>query len=110
MSKVCYLKPIKSTHVGCVCCPGNNKILNYDTFLYHGFGGYIVTKNGDLYYSAKINDEYHNSKTLLDIEKEVCHDHDSDYRVILMLPLRGGEWQRNLDGNWYLISENKGFA
>ncbi|KQC02080.1 hypothetical protein [Pedobacter sp. Hv1] len=108
--KINYLTPIKSTHLGCACCPGNNQILSYETRLYYGFGGYLVLKNGNIYYQASSGDEFFGSKTLLDIEKEVCSDHENDYRIILSLPLRGAEWQRNLDGNWYLISENSGFA
>ena len=110
MKKIIYLQPIKSKHSGCLCCPNNNQVLSYETRLYQGFGGYTVTKNGNIYYEAKQSDEFYGAKTLLDIEKEVSNDHGSDYRVILFLPLRGGEWQRHLDGNWYLISENEGFA
>lgn len=109
MANIKYLTPIKSKHVGCLCCPGNNQVLSYDTHLYNGFGGYTVFKNGNIYYQARSKDEFYGAKTLLQIEQEVCHDHDSDYRIELFLPLRGGEWQRHLDGNWYLISENEGF-
>ena len=103
------LKPIKSTHVGCLCCPGNESDLCMDTVLYTGFGGWSIHKNGELYYMGDQNTEWEDEKKLSDIEKEAALDPDNDWRAKVFLPLRGATYQRQ-NGKWILVDENIGFA
>lgn len=102
------LEPIKSKHVGCLCCPGNLQVLDVETALHNSFGGWMVTKNGDLFYQADHDAE--EVKSIEDIEAEIGDDLESDYMAILWLPLRGASYQRQCKNHWVLVEENMGFA
>lgn len=95
---------------GCMHCPGNHDLLELDTVLYNGFGGYAVSKNGVNYYCGEPDQEWESFKTLQDIENEAVKDPEADWRVELNLPLRSGEWQRHGDSEWVLIDSGLGFA
>lgn len=103
--------PIEGIGAGCLCCSGTVQILPLDTNLYFGFGGYSVTKDGQLWYEADpTSDEMMNGKLLSEIEQDAKADPDCDWRVNLNLPLRDGEWQRHGDDTWVLIKVGQGFA
>jgi len=105
-------EPIKSTHVGCLCCPDNLQLLAMRTRLYNGFGGYHVTKDGEHYFSADPSKDipFENNKTLSYIERRAKLEPEADWRVHLNLPLRAGVWQRHGKSKWVLIEEGEGFA
>ena len=91
-------------------CPGTHTLLEMDTVLYQGFGGYHVEKNGEIYYFPDSDLEWNEYKTLYDIEVDALKDPEADWRVILNNPLRGGTWQRHDIEQWVLIESNMGFA
>ena len=99
-------------HQGCLNCGGTEQVLEMDTRLYNGFGGWSITKNSELFFeedctSDKDWDEW---KTLAEIEKTAKKEPDNDWRAIFNLPLRGGEYQRHFEEGWVLIESNRGFA
>lgn len=95
---------------GCMQCPGSHTLLEMDTVLYQGFGGYHVEKDGEEYYFPNSDLEWEEYKTLSQIEEEAVLEPDADWRVILNNPLRGGTWQRHGVDEWVLIESNIGFA
>lgn len=80
-----------------------------DTTLYNGFGGWIITRDGELWFSENSETEWEDSKKLQDIEIAAQDSPDHDWRAILNAPLRGAVYQRQ-NGKWLLIEENEGFA
>lgn len=107
MKKLELLIPIKSTHVGCLCCSSAGNFLPMETELYQGFGGYRVEKNGKLFYMANCNSD--NNKTLSDIEQIAAITPNAYWRVIAFMPLHGETYQRQ-KGEWLLVEQNMGFA
>ena len=95
---------------GCVHCPGSADVLEMDTVLYNGFGGYQVQKNDDVFYCGDPNAEWDDFKTLEEIEKEAAKTPEEKWKVILSNPLRGATWERQKDGHWILTETNQGFA
>lgn len=105
-----YLPAIKPKRVGCLCCGSNVEThLPMDTVLYMGFGGWMITKNGELFYMADSNLEWEQFKTLADIEKSAKKDTKADWRAVCDTPLHGAVFQRQR-GKWVLVEENAGFA
>ena len=111
-----WVKPLiddKKIYHGCINCGGTEKVLDLETRLYHGFGGWYITKDKGLYFresSFARNLAWEEIKTLKEIEHEAKEDPDHDWRAILDLPLRGGQYQRHGTNKWVLIESNKGFA
>jgi hypothetical protein len=95
---------------GCMHCPGNHELLEMDTELYQGFGGYMVTKDDKLFYMGDPQGEWGSFKTLANIEQEACREPNADWRVHLDLPLRDAVWQRHGPKEWVLIKTGLGFA
>lgn len=95
---------------GCMQCPGTHDLLPLDEVLYMGFGGYTVTKDGNLYYEGDPNGAWEGFKTLAEIEVEAAKEPDADWRVVLNNPMRGGTWQRHGAEEWVLVESNMGFA
>ncbi len=107
---VTLLPPIKPKRVGCLCCGSNVEThLPMDTVLYMGFGGWIVTKNNELFYMGDTDLEWEQFKTLADIEKVAKRDTKADWRAVCDTPLHGEVFQRQR-GKWVLVEENPGFA
>lgn len=102
------LSPIKSKQSSCTCCNSFEQHLDFDTQLYSGFGGWTITKNGELYYYAK-NSDWDSSKTLAEIELEASKEPNNDWQAVLFAPLRGATYQRQND-KWVLVEQNEGFA
>lgn len=96
-------------HHGCLCCVGAEITLEMDTVLYNGFGGWSVTKDGDLFYEASPNGEWSDFSKLSDIEKYAAKSPNSDWRAICNTPLHGETYQRQ-NGIWFLVEQNEGFA
>ncbi len=104
------LTPLKPKIAGCLCCgSGSKSHLPLDTVLYMGFGGWMVTKDNELFYMADSDLEWEENKTLLDIEKSAKRKPNCDWRAICDTPLHGETYQRQR-GKWVLVEENLGFA
>jgi hypothetical protein len=95
---------------GCMHCPGSEDILQMDTVLYQGFGGYYVRKNGEIHYWPKSDLKWEEFKTLSDIELEAATDPNHKWEVVLDNPLGGATWERHADKQWHLTDTNMGFA
>lgn len=105
-----WLKPsIKNTKVACLCCGSTSELLPLETQLYNGFGGWMVVKNGELFYQSQ-DEGFDESKNVHDIENEIGEDNENEYLAILFSPLRGATYQRHKKNHWVLIEENEGFA
>lgn len=104
-----HLPPIKSKHIGCLCCPGSESCLPMDTTLYSGFGGWSITCDDELWFRENSETEWEHCRTLQDIETTVQASPNHDWRAVLDAPLRGAVYQRQ-NGKWLLIEENEGFA
>jgi hypothetical protein len=100
----------KDIHQGCLNCGGTEKVLELDTALYNGFGGWSVTKDDSGYFQEDNDKEYDDCKTAKEIEAEAKLDPDHDWRIMFNMPLRGGTYQRHGDDKWVLIESNQGFA
>lgn len=103
------LPPIKPTHAGCLCCEGAATHLPLETVLYNGFGGWIITKDGGLFFSDDMDKEWEEFKTLAFIEDQAKQDPDHDWRAVCYTPLHGETYQRQ-NGKWLLVEQNEGFA
>ncbi len=103
------LKPLDSTIIGCLNCGHTPAILKFNTRLYHGFGGWLITKDKELYFMEDSDKEYNESKTLMYIENRAKLQPNCDWRALIDLPLRDAEYQRQ-DGKWVLIRTGMGFA
>lgn len=95
---------------GCLHCAGSHDLLEMDTELYQGFGGYHVEKNGEVFYFPDSDLKWEEYKTLAQIEEDAAKEPDADWRVILNNPFRGATWQRHGKDEWVLIETNLGFA
>lgn len=100
------IKPVM--HCNC-CSSGTESHLSLDTILYNGFGGWSVTKDGELFYLDDNNTEFEDSKSLRFIEEQAAADPDHDWRAIGFFPLHGETYQRQ-NGKWVLVERNEGFA
>ena len=102
-------KPLKNVHHGCLNCGGTEQILDMETRLYMGYGGWTITRDGKVFFVEDSNKEWEETKQLKDIEKIARRDPNHDWRAGFDLALRGGTYQR-YRGKWYLIESNQGFA
>ena len=109
-----YIKPLNKNKIwhGCLNCGGTEQVLDLETRLYNEFGGWYITKDGEIYFEEQPNksDNWESIKQLKEIEKEAREDPDHDWRAIFDLALRGGSYQRHGNDKWVLIESNKGFA
>ena len=103
-------KQINGGISSCLNCGYTESILPMRTRLYNSFGGYMVTKDGKLYFIEDSNKEFDKCRTLIYIENRAKLQPDSDWRVILDLPLRSAEYQRQGKSKWVLIKKGNGFA
>lgn len=105
-----FLPPIKSTHVGCLCCDSNHEqVLPMDTVLCNGFGGWAILKDGEYFFSDDVDKEWEDFKTLQFIENKAKRDTNHDWQAVLNTPLHGATYQRQR-GKWKLVAEDQGFA
>lgn len=103
-----YLTPIKKKNAGCLCCEGLGHELPLDTVLYNGFGGWSISKDGQMF-SDDMDKEWENFITLVQVEEMAAKEPDLDWRAICYTPLHGETYQRQ-NGKWLLVEENEGFA
>jgi len=104
-----YEKPYEGQiFQGCLNCPPVEKTAPMDMIIAVGFGVAQVTKDDELIYVEKPDEE--NYHELSEFEKMAKSDPDHDWRVLLEAPLRSREYQRQGDGKWVLINSGMGFA
>jgi hypothetical protein len=103
------LKQREPHHAGCLCCQGAEKLLPLETVLYQGFGGWTITKDGELFFMDDTNKEWEDFKTLEWIEVQAKKFASCDWRAILDTPLLCEVYQRQR-GKWVLVEQNLGFA
>lgn len=106
-------KPIEGKHIGCLHCGGNHDVFPMDKRIAVGFGTAMLTKNGnpvwdemDLPEDATW-DQYMSGAQAEELAKK---EPDEDWRIIIIGPLKEGEWQRQGDAHWVLYREGLGFA
>jgi hypothetical protein len=87
-----YTSPDGNLHM---CGLPEPEVLEMDTVLYYGFGGYEVRKDGEMYYRGESDEDWENFKTLEEIEKDAQKSPKSKWEVELYEPLSGATWQRN---------------
>lgn len=109
MIKEYYLPPLKTVNVSCLCCGGTDLHLSLDTVLCNGFGGWQITRDGELFFEDEMDKEWEEFKTLAFIEEQAKNDPDHDWRAVNYTPLHGETYQRQGD-KWVLVEQNEGFA
>ena len=108
-----WIKPLEHNfHHGCLNCGGTARILDLETRLYNGFGGWKIEKDGEFFFQEdpSIEKKWEDYKQLQEIEKIVKRNPDHDWRAIFDLPTRGGTYQRHGNNKWVLVESNRGFA
>lgn len=94
-----------------ICGLPEPDVLELDTVLYNGFGGYTVLKNEEYYYSGDTDAEWDEFKTVADIEKDAEKEPDAKWEVVLFNPLEGATWLRDKETKvWKCTERNQGFA
>jgi len=104
-----WKEPLKQINATCLCCGSLQLHLDFETTLYMGFGGWTVTKNGELFYVMDNETEWEDCKKLKDIEAFAVKEPNADWLAICDTPLHGETYQRQND-KWVLIEQNEGFA
>ena len=104
------LTPIKGGSGGCLNCGFTKNILPMRTRLYSGFGGWIITKDNELYFMEDSNKEYDKNKTLSYIERRAKLQPECDWQAELDIPLRSATYQRQGKSKWVLVKSGQGFA
>ena len=107
-------KPHLEPHIGCLTCGGGEMVredkailVDMNTELYMGFGGWTVTLNGKLYYQGETNED---GSLLSRFEKEARGAPDNDWRAEYCGPMREATYQRQGENRWVLIASGPGFA
>lgn len=80
------------------------------TRIYNGFGGWSITKNGELVYMGPTDLDFDKYPTLMKFENMARKDPDQDWRAECYLPLRDATYQRQGVNEWVLVSSGQGFA
>lgn len=103
---------IEGRTIGCLHCGHTPPLLEMDTRLYNGFGGWQITRDGKIFFEEdpSSDKEWEEWKTLADIEKIAEKDPNSEWCAIVFLPLRGATYQRHPGEGWVLVETNQGFA
>lgn len=107
-TKIKFLPAVKP-NVACLCCGGMESHLSLETVLCQGFGGWTVTRNGELFFMDDTDKEWEDFKKLAYIENKAKRDTAADWMAIYDGPLHGEKYQRQR-GKWVLVETNMGFA
>lgn len=111
MKKKSWWKPaIEAKGSKCLCCGETAELLDLNTKLYNGFGGWVVMKNGQEYFQEENGIDFDEGKDLKHVENMIGEDTENLYEAVVYLPLRGATYQRHAKNNWVLIETNEGFA
>lgn len=101
-------------HHGCLNCGGTEDVAPMEMVIGVGFGAAYASKDGEVVYDEmdvmRGSGDFDDLATLQQIEDMAVADPDHDWRVKLLGPLRGREYQRHDTGHWVLIHSDEGFA
>jgi hypothetical protein len=97
----------KDVHFGCLNCGSNHRIAPMTMLIAVGFGGAVVTKDGEIVIDGERAEDW---VTVEQAEKLAAADPDHDWRIELDAPLSYKEYQRHAPGEWVLIKSGRGFA
>lgn len=103
------LPPIQGKYGGCLNCGVRPSEFPMDAVISVGFGDAGISKDGQRVWSDDPRGE-REPKTGKDAEAMALADPDHDWRIHLLGPLSGREYQRQDTGKWLLIEQNQGFA
>lgn len=102
---------------GCATCGGTYRMLPLDSWIadFDPWGAPAVMRDGEYIPMATFFDREETDEDycmLAHVESYIAKNADDnhDWRVQLVSPLRGAEWQRHAPGQWILIHSDMGFA
>lgn len=113
MEKKKWFKPAIEGGAGacaCACCGGASELLNIETKLYYGFGGWVVNKNGEQFFCENTDVDFDECKDVVHVEELIGEDSENEYLAIFDSPLRSAVYQRHAKNNWVLIEKGEWFA
>ncbi len=102
-------KPLESQIVGCGTCGFKPQIAPMQKVIAVGFGEAKLIKNSEIIWEER-GKEWEDCITFADAEEMAKKDPDNDWRVHLLAPLSEVEYQRQGEGQWFLIKTGLGFA
>ena len=97
-------------HQSCALCPETEEVLPMTTKLYDGFGGWTITRDGDVFFTENMDAEWDDIRDLNFIEMQAKEDPNHAWQAHLFLPLREAKYERSDCGHWVLIETGQGFA
>lgn len=89
---------------------GEEILCALDTRIYNGFGGWHITRDGEVVYEGDPRGEWESFPTLMKFENMARKNPDADWRAHCNLPLRDAEYQRQGKNRWVLVNSGPGFA
>lgn len=95
---------------GCLCCGGTVYKLPMNTRMYQGMGGWMIVKNGELFFMDKGDKEFEDYPTLMKFENEARKEPNAEWIAQVDLPLSNAKYQRHDKNTWVLIEKGEGFA
>ena len=103
------LPPIEGSTVCTTCGAGAKSDLSLDSIIAVGFGSAGYSKDGKELWSEQeaVDGIYH---TVGDVESIAKSSPDHDWRIYYFGPMWEGEYQRQGNGIWVLVSKGDGFA
>ena len=111
MEQLNHIKPaIKPSIIGCLNCGDTEVILPMDTKLHNCYGGWTITKSGEVFFAENHNTDFEDCKTIGYIEEIAAKTPHIDWMAVLNMPLRSAVYQRHGENKWVLVGEGKGFA
>ena len=105
-----YEKPIDSGPQACANCPPKPILAPMDMLLMVGFGGCVITKDGEHVYDEQSYDMEKGDPVLGTYELLAQREPDADWRLCFFAPLYEAEYQRQGKEKWVLIRKGLGFA
>lgn len=103
------LPAIKCNAPPCLCCGEAHDVLPMDARIAVGFGCALLSCDGETEWSEDGQD-WDDCLTAGQADHMASNRPDCDWRIVLHGPLRGRTYQRQGDGHWVLVEQNRGFA
>lgn len=104
-------KPIEDgVSSGCLCCGVKGSKLSMDRPLAVGFGGVMITRNGETIWSGDDMEMTVQHAEDMAVHDARSDDKNPDWRITFDAPLWSGTWQRHDKESWMLIEKGLGFA
>lgn len=85
-------------------------MLDIETKMYTGFGGWTVYRNGEILYYQQQHEEFDDAKSISDIETMIGDDDENEYTACFLGPLSDAIYQRHSKNHWMLVEQGDGFA